>query len=155
MKKFIVAIFLLCFSSAFSQAQTENYFFRVVINALTVEHDDTLDYLNYIYTGAYLSKNDIKKFSLEKYTPEDEYKQNNICLIFSDMIYKISFNKTYKEDDWNIITKANITMIHFPGTNSERTERLILASGKIKFDPQVGLILFIKTTVKEDESKKI
>lgn len=156
MKKIVIAIFFLCLSSSLCEAQNTNYFFKVILNTYFIDYDDKNgNYLNYIYSGEYVEKSEIKNISLDTYVEEDGYERDNICLLFDNMIYKVSFTDFIEADGWYVVTKAKITMIHFPGTVLEKRENLLLASGEIKFDPKINLILFIKTSVKEDESKKI
>ena len=156
MKKIVVALFILSVIPSLCEAQNTNYFFKVILNGFFVDNDDKdSNFLNYIYSGEYVEKSEIKNVSPDRYLEEDGYERDNICLFFDNMIYKVSFTDFIEEDGWYVVTQAKITMIHFPGTVLEKRENLLLASGKIKFDPKINLILFIKTSVKEDESKKI
>lgn len=156
MKKLVIVIFFLCLSSSLCEAQNTNYFFKVILNTSFVDTEDKdSGFLNYIYSGEYVEKSEIKNISLDTYDEEDKYKRDNIYLLFDNMIYKISYTDFIEEDGWYVVSSARITMIYFPGTVLEKKQRLILASGKIKFDQKIGLILFIKTSFEEDESRKI
>ena len=156
MKRIIFALYFICYvSSAWAQTESEFYIFKVTFNSIVVGSDDqNKQYLNYIYTGIYENDPAEKDTLLNKYT-QSNLDSTNIFLIFSDLIYIVSFNNYKQEDGWNIISKAHITMIYLLPDGQEKNKiNATLTNGIIKFDPELGLILFIKTSIKEAKPEK-
>ena len=158
MKTIIIFLYFICsISSSNARTDPECYIFKVNLSAKVFASDDEDQrYINYIYSGKYILEDDKKNIvleKLEKYIQKDS-SSKNIYLIFSDLIYIISFNNFKQEDDWNVISKAHITMIKLFPNGQEEKVKATLATGIIKFDPKVELILFIKTSIKEEQPKK-
>lgn len=157
MKKLFLVLLALHFFTSTAQAQeNEHYYFRVLYNSFVVNYDSGIGkYKNYIYSGNYIDKSKVKHSSLDRYLTDLDNITDHICLIFSNMIYIISYSEFTQEEDWKVVTKARITIINDPGTPQEKMVKQILTTGDIKFDPNINIILFIKVTAKNDESRKL
>lgn len=154
MKTIIIVLYFFCCISSRAQTDPECYIFEVNLSAKVFASDDEDQrYINYIYSGKYILEDDKKDIVLEKYEQNDS-NCKKIYLIFSDLIYIISFNNFEQEDGWNVISKAHITMIKLFSNGQEEEAKATLATGIIKFDPKIDLILFIKTSIKEEQPKK-
>jgi hypothetical protein len=152
-----IIILVLCLISSISLAQSvaqKILFFKVTSNSSTIKYEGDKEYFNHSYKGLYLNENETD--NLREYIDYDGYQKNYICLVFNNLIYVIKFND-FKEDDegWNVIEKASIAIINWPGTKYERNFFQTLTSGKIRFNQKKSSIFFKETLFEEDISRKI
>lgn len=148
-----IIILVLCLISSISVAQ-KILFFKVTSNSSTIKYEGDKEYFNHSYKGSYLNENETD--NLIEYVDYDGYQKHYISLVFDNLIYVIKFND-FKEDDegWNVIEKASIAIINWPGTKYERNIFQTLTSGKIRFNQKKSSIFFKETLFEEDISRKI
>jgi hypothetical protein len=151
-----IIILVLCLMSSISLAQSvaqKNLFFKVTSNSSTIKYEGDKEYFNHSYKGSYLNENEVD--NLIAYVDYDGYQKHYISLVFDDLIYVIKFNDFKEDEGWNVIEKASIAIVSWPGTRYERNIFQTLTSGKIQFNQRKSSIFFKETLFEEDISRKI